>query len=93
LNNLLFKRVLPIVLFLLSTIPAWACPVCERNQPKVLKGVVHGQAGSQWDYLIVWIVVGITLISLYLSVKWLIRPGERNPDHIKYSILNEENYE
>jgi hypothetical protein len=67
--------------------------VCERNQPKVLKGVVHGQAGSQWDYLIVWIVVGITLVSLYLSVKWLIRPGESNPDHIKYSILNEENYE
>ena len=92
-NNLLLKRVLPVVLFIACTIPAWACPVCERNQPKVLKGVVHGQAGSQWDYLIVWIVVGITLVTLYLSVKWLIRPGESNPDHIKYSILNEENYE
>ncbi|MEO5905737.1 MAG: hypothetical protein ABIQ11_03370 [Saprospiraceae bacterium] len=68
-----------------------ACPVCERNQPKLLKGVVHGSGpDSQWDYVIMWAVLTITIVSLYLSVKWVIRPGEKNADHIKYSILNQE---
>ncbi len=68
-----------------------ACPVCERNQPKLLKGVVHGAGpDSQWDYVIMWAVIAITVVSLYLSIKWVIRPGEKNADHIKYSILNQE---
>ena len=68
-----------------------ACPVCERNQPKLLKGVVHGAGpDSQWDYVIMWAVIAITIVSFYLSVKWLIKPGEKNPNHIKYSILNQE---
>ena len=76
---------------MLATAYAWACPVCERNQPKVLKGVVHGSGpDSQWDYVIVWVFVLITLTTLYYSVKWLIKPGEKNSDHIKYSILNED---
>ena len=76
---------------MLTAAYAWACPVCERNQPKVLKGVVHGSGpDSQWDYVIVWVFVLITLTTLYYSVKWLIKPGEKNSDHIKYSILNED---
>ena len=68
-----------------------ACPVCERNQPKMLKGIVHGAGpASQWDYLIMWVVIAITVVTFYYSVKWLIRPGEKNINHIKYSILNEE---
>jgi hypothetical protein len=68
-----------------------ACPVCERNQPKILKGIVHGSGpDSQWDYVIMWTVIAIAVFSLYYSVKWLIRPGEKNDNHIKYSILNQD---
>jgi hypothetical protein len=76
---------------MLMTGIANACPVCERNQPKMLRGVVHGAGPeSQWDYVIMWAVIGITIVTFYYSVKWLIRPGERQVDHIKYSILNKE---
>ena len=67
-----------------------ACPVCERNQPKVFKGVIHGVGPDRWDYVIMWVTITITLATLYYSVKWLIRPGETEVNHIKYSILNDE---
>ena len=65
-----------------------ACPVCERNQPKVLRGVVHGIGPqSSWDYIIVWVAIIITIITLFYTIKWLIKPGEMAQSHIKYSIL------
>lgn len=70
-----------------------ACPVCERNQPKVLKGIVHGAGpDSQWDYLIITAVAVIVVLTLFFSVKWLIKPGERNDNHIKRTILNGLNH-
>jgi len=70
---------------------AIACPVCERNQPKVLRGVTHGAGPeSQWDYVIVWTTVAIVLLTLFFSVKWLIRPGEKSEKHIKRMILNNQ---
>lgn len=68
-----------------------ACPVCERQQPKILRGIVHGQGpDNSWDYIIVWSVVVITLVTLVLAVKWILKPGEKNKTHIKYSILNKD---
>lgn len=68
-----------------------ACPTCERQQPKLLRGVVHGTGpDSKWDYLIVATVMVITIFTLYFSIKWLIKPGEKDDKHIKYSILNAE---
>lgn len=65
-----------------------ACPTCERNQPKVLKGIVHGAGpDSNWDYVIVFVIGIIALATLFYTIKWLINPGEKNTDHIKYSIL------
>ncbi len=87
------NKVLRITLSLLMvfmTILVNACPVCERNQPKVFKGVIHGVGPDKWDYVIMWVVIIITIASLYYSVKWLIRPGETDAKHIKYSILNED---
>ena len=68
-----------------------ACPVCERNQPKLLKGIVHG-AGPEnsWDYTALWGMVVLVVLTLFFSIKWLIKPGETNNDHIKNSILNIE---
>lgn len=80
-----------IALLLCNAVWGLACPVCERNQPKILKGITHGAGpDSKWDYLIVWITVAIVLTTLFFSVKWLIRPGERSANHIKRFILNND---
>lgn len=87
----MMKRLIYTIIFFFSfVLTTWACPVCERNQPKVLRGVVHGGPGSNWDYVIIGFFTIITLLTLYYSVKWLIRPGEKENNHIKYSILNDE---
>jgi phage shock protein PspC (stress-responsive transcriptional regulator) len=85
------KGLIITLLFAAMASVALACPVCERQQPKVLRGVVHGSSPeSSWDYVIVAVVAVITVFTLYYSVKWLIRPGETNKEHIKYHILNNE---
>jgi phage shock protein PspC (stress-responsive transcriptional regulator) len=78
-----------LLLLLLLQIRIIACPVCERNQPKLLKGIVHGAGPeSNWDYVSIVITAIIALVALVYSIKWLIKPNEKNSDHIKYSILN-----
>lgn len=85
------KRMILSVLLMFAALWAVACPVCERNQPEIFKGITHGAGPeSQWDYVIVWITVAIVLLTLFFSVKWLIRPGEKSDHHIKRFILNNE---
>jgi len=82
------KIITSIVFLLVSFVSSIACPVCERNQPKVLRGIVHGAGPeSNWDYVSIWITIIIAVITLVLTIKWLIKPGEKNADHIKFSIL------
>lgn len=66
-----------------------ACPVCEKQQPEVLRGITHG-AGPQsdWDWVIVGVVAAIALVTLCLSLKYLIRPSEQDRQHIKFSFLH-----
>lgn len=80
-----------IVLFLLSLgVSAMACDVCKRQQPKLLKEVSHGTGPQgQFDYLIVGATMLIVLITLFYSVKMMIRPMEKKPLHIKRLILND----
>ncbi|MFN0048934.1 MAG: hypothetical protein ACKVOU_07420 [Cytophagales bacterium] len=87
--NNLRNGIVCLVLLLGMEWATWACPVCERNQPKALKGIVHGAGPeSNWDYVGVVITGIIACFTLFYSVKWLIKPGEKNQSHIKYSILN-----
>lgn len=77
---------------LLSTIPvhqiAVACTACQKKQPAILKNITHGTGpDSNWDYLIAGIASVIVLFTLYYSVKWLIRPGEQSPGHIKQLVI------
>ena len=82
------KKIWLIIGLLLPTMFALTCPVCERNQPKILRGYVHGIGpDSNWDYIVIWATVVIVAISFYYSVKYLIKPGEGDKQHIKYSIL------
>ncbi len=85
------KAIFLTISLLLNALWLSACPVCERNQPEILKGITHG-AGPEgkWDYMIVYITGAIVVFTLYFSVKWLIRPGEKSDHHIKRFILNNE---
>lgn len=85
------KSILLAVGMLLISLSTWACPVCERNQPKFLKGITHG-AGPEdkWDYVIVGVTVLIVAFTLFYSIKWLIKPGEKGQKHIKRFILDNQ---
>ncbi len=82
-----------ITLFILWTVLSMqiisACPVCEKQQPKITQGFTHG-AGPQsnWDWVIIAVITAITLLTLFYSLKYLIKPNEANSNHIKQSILN-----
>lgn len=83
------KKFFLMLSFLLFSTWIYACPVCEKQQPKVLRGVTHGAGPqSQWDYVIVWIGVIIVLLTFFYSMKWIIQPGEKSASHIKQHILN-----
>lgn len=80
-----------ILLFVSLLQVVTACPVCEKQQPKITQGLTHG-AGPQsnWDWVIIAVITAITLLTFIFSLKYLIRPKEKNTDHIKRLILNEE---
>ncbi|ACU61241.1 hypothetical protein [Chitinophaga pinensis] len=83
------KRTCLFMVMLFSSYAALACPACEKQQPKILRGITHGTGPeSQWDYVIIVVTVVFVLITLFLSVKWLIRPDESMQGHIKTSIIN-----
>lgn len=82
-----YSLLIPLLLF---RIAAQACPACEKQQPRILRGISHGTGPeSQWDYVIVWAAVIAVLLTLFYSVKWIIRPGETASSHIKQFILND----
>lgn len=82
------KYLLSIFVLLIVQI-ANACPVCEKQQPKITQGLTHG-AGPQsnWDWVIIAIISLITVLTLIYSLKYLIKPGEKSENHIKQSILS-----
>lgn len=75
-------------IFFLSPIGAYACDVCQDKQPEILKGITHGP-GPQgpFDYFIIIISVIIVMVTLYLSIKLMIKPKESAPNHIKNYIV------
>lgn len=74
---------------LLPSLPTWACEVCEKQQPAILKGISHGTGPqSGWDMPIIYVSGAIVLFTLIFSVKYLVRPNEDGENHIKRSILN-----
>ena len=69
----------------------FACEVCKGNQPKGLENITHGAGPTgTLDYIISWTAVVIVSLTLFYSVKYLVKPKEDNPDHIKNRILNDE---
>ena len=88
---MLMKLFIAIVVIVFITLPTLACPVCEKQQPEILKGITHGSGPqSNWDYLIISVTAIIVLVTLFFSIKWLIHPREKSATHIKYLVLNNE---
>jgi hypothetical protein len=75
--------------FIFVHVASLACEVCKKQQPKVLREITHG-AGPQsdWDYVVVLGTALIVVVSLFYSIKWIIRPDEKEREHIKNSIFN-----
>ncbi|MEP2771445.1 MAG: hypothetical protein ABJH05_04820 [Fulvivirga sp.] len=85
------RKISLLIALLIGTIStAFACQVCKRNQPEPLQNITHG-AGPQSDLDYVIIGVGIVIVSLTLfySIKYLIKPGEKRSDHIKNIVFKE----
>lgn len=79
-----------LITMVIGSLPAMACDACKQQQPKFLQGITHGAGpGSNWDYLIVGVMTAITLYSLYATVKCMLRPSEKDDQHIKRIILNQ----
>ncbi|MCK0123839.1 hypothetical protein MWU76_05465 [Gelidibacter sp. F2691] len=77
-------------LFFFGQAIAVACDVCEKDQPKGFENITHGAGPSgDLDYYIIWGAVIIVGFTLFYSLKYLIRPKENNPDHIKNIVRNE----
>lgn len=88
------RLVLSLWMISAVTIQLLACPVCERNQPKLFRGILHGGGPeSKWDYVIVAIIFVISLLTLFYAIKWLIKPGEKQENHIKRWVLKQEEHE
>lgn len=80
-----------IVLLLIQNSYALACTVCKSQQPKALQGITHGTGpGGTLDYIIVGGAAVIVLATLILSIRFLVRPGETDPNHIKNLIISDE---
>jgi hypothetical protein len=86
------KRALLLITALLisGTLEVCACTVCKSQQPKALRGVMHGAGPTNpWDYVITICAALIVLYTLVMSIRLIIRPGEKDPGHIKNFILTD----
>ncbi len=77
-----------LILFWFPIGNALACEVCKKNQPEVLQDISHGTgAQADFDYIIIWSAVIIVGFTLYLSLKFLIRPNEGGKEHVKNIVV------
>lgn len=77
-----------LLLLFIST-PLLACDVCTKQQPRILQNITHG-AGPQGqeDYIIIVSAIVIVVFTLFFSIKYLVKPGEKSPDHVKNIVID-----
>lgn len=84
--------IIPILFFSYQPM-LMACDLCKENQPKVLENITHGQGPTgNLDYIITWSAIVLVAITLFYSLKFLLRPKENGPDHIK-NIVWDKNFD
>lgn len=78
---------LTLLLFMVVSV-SFACEVCQSNQPKMLENITHGEGPrGTADYLITWSAAFLVAFTLAFSVKYLVKPRENQPGHIKNIVL------
>jgi hypothetical protein len=78
-----------IFFFLVIINFAFACEACKLQQPKVTRDFTHGVGPrGDYDWIIVAVIALITIFTFIYSLKYLVKPGEKEANHIKNSILN-----
>ena len=83
------KKYLILFLLTIGAFDGLACDACKKQQPEFLQNIAHGRGpDSQWDYLIVAVMVAVTLYVLVATIKCIFKPSEQNNQHIKRIILN-----
>ena len=72
------KLLIVAIATLLLALPALACPVCEKNQPKGFAGITHGVGpGGTFDYLMLYGAIAVVVLTFALFVRYLVRPDNR----------------
>lgn len=85
------RRFITLIVLLLS-IASIACPLCESKQPKGFENITHGQGPEgDFDYIIIYSAILIVGFTLIMSIKYLVKPKEKEKDHIKNIVLDEFN--
>jgi len=69
-----------ILIILFFTTPAWAQWYCE---PTAATSGDPVQSNAVVDAVIIWVAVAIVIFTLFLSIKFLVKPEEKDPKHIK----------
>jgi len=83
------KAILTVLAAMLLSATSFACDVCEKRQPKFLRGITHGGGPEgNFDYVIVWATILIVVVTLFYSIKYLVRPREDGAGHIKTFIID-----
>lgn len=83
-----FKNI-AVLFFLFAVNFAFACEACKLQQPEITRDFTHGVGPrGQFDWIIVAVIAVIAVYTLIFSVKYLVKPGEKEADHIKNSIFN-----
>lgn len=71
-----------------------ACPVCDRNKAnQITLGLTHGAGpGNSWEWLIIIGMVLITLLALFLAIKFFIKPDNKERSEFKKIIAEESQF-
>lgn len=86
------KRKFITLIVLLLSIVSIACPLCKSNQPKGFENITHGQGpDGDFDYIIIYSAILIVGFTLIMSIKYLVKPKEKDKNHIKNIVLDEFN--
>ncbi len=69
------KTLFAVLSALLVGLPAWACPLCEKNQPKGFAGITHGVGpGGPFDYVMLYGSIAVVVLCSVLFARYLVRP-------------------
>lgn len=86
------KNKLFTIIALFISAASMACDLCKAKQPKGFENITHGEGPEgNLDYIIMLVAIVIVGFTLIMSVKYLVKPKEKDENHIKYLVLNEEN--